>query len=794
MKPYPFDIFPLCRQEAQIQGEYYRISVLTAGLIRLEYDATGKFEDRATQSVINREFSLTPFTVIDQQDHLEIMTDKVHLVYDKKPFSKNGLSIQAMGDFSAHGSIWHYGEHFEDLGGTARTLDEADGAVTLERGIIGRQGFSLLDDSHSLLLTETGWVEPRNGSCNDIYFFGYGHDYLQALKDFYHLCGKAPMVPRYALGNWWSRYYKYTEASYLALMERFDRENLPFTVAVIDMDWHVTQVEPKYGNGWTGYSWNRDYFPDPARFLRRLHERGMQVTLNVHPADGVRAFEDAYVEMAKDLGIDYEKHLPIRFDVAQRRFMDAYFKHLHHPQEAIGVDFWWVDWQSGGISKIEGLDPLWMLNHYHYLDNRRDGKRPMAFSRYAGPGSHRYPIGFSGDSIVTWKSLAFQPFFTANASNIGYGMWSHDIGGHMRGFKDDEMAGRWVQFGVFAPIMRLHSSSSAFNAKEPWRYKMEVEKMMGGFLRLRHQMIPYMYTMNHRAYEQGIPLMLPMYYDYPQVQEAYEVPNQYAFGSEMIAAPVTTPRLDRLNVSKTTVWIPEGMYIDFFTNMIYRGGRKMNLYRDIQSIPVLAKAGAIIPMTDAIRAEEAGGNPASLHIRVFVGGDGCFTLYEDDNRTCGYENGDCAKTQMTLDWQENGVFTIHRSEGNLDLIPQVRHYRITVVGIRDCLAAASVDDRPVDIQKNYDPARNEMDLDLGLCPVTGEIKVIFEKAQLAQNHIDERCFAFLDQAEIEFELKDRLYQKVMQAVDMPQLLSQFLSMELEADLFGALCEICTASV
>ena len=96
---------------------------------------------------------------------------------------------------------------------------------------------------------------------------------------------------------------------------------------------------------------------------------------------------------------------------------------------------------------MEGLDPLWMLNHFHFLDNARDGKRPMTFSRYAGPGSHRYPVGFSGDTVVTWESLQFQPYFTSTASNIGYGWWSHDIGGHMGGYKDDELEGRWVSAG-----------------------------------------------------------------------------------------------------------------------------------------------------------------------------------------------------------------------------------------------------------------------------------------------------------------------------------------------------------
>ena len=134
------------------------------------------------------------------------------------------------------------------------------------------------------------------------------------------------------------------------------------------------------------------------------------------------------------------------------------------------------------------------------MDSAREGKRPLTFSRYAGPGSHRYPIGFSGDTIVTWESLDFQPYFTLTASNIGYGWWSHDIGGHMLGYKDDEMTVRWVQLGIYSPIMRLHSSSSEFNGKEPWRYKKEAEMVMDHMLRERHRMIPYLYTMNYRSY------------------------------------------------------------------------------------------------------------------------------------------------------------------------------------------------------------------------------------------------------------------------------------------------------
>lgn len=223
-------------------------------------------------------------------------------------------------------------------------------------------------------------------------------------------------------------------------MERFEKEELPFSVAVIDMDWHlVDDVEPRYGSGWTGYTWNKKFFPDPKEFMSWLHEHHMKVTLNVHPADGIRAYEELYPRVAEKMGIDPKSEQAVLFDPADPDFMEVYLKELHHPLEEEGVDFWWLDWQQGGITKIPGLDPLWMLNHYHFLDSSWKGNRPMTFSRYAGVGSHRYPIGFSGDTVISWESLDFQPYFTSTASNIGYGWWSHDIGGHMMGVRDDEL-------------------------------------------------------------------------------------------------------------------------------------------------------------------------------------------------------------------------------------------------------------------------------------------------------------------------------------------------------------------
>ena len=781
---------PKALEENVIQGEKYRITMLTQGLIRLEYSEDGCFEDRATQSVWNRDFPKTEFRCKETLDSLEIFTSRIHLVYDKQKFSPNGLSVQVLGQYINHGSIWHYGQDFQNLGGTARTLDEADGAIPLEKGIMGRVGFSLLDDSKSLVLTEDGWIEPRKSKGEDLYFWGYGHDYLEALKDFYYLCGKLPMVPRYALGNWWSRYYKYTEESYMELMERFEKEDLPFSVAVIDMDWHLVDIDPKYGSGWTGYTWNREFFPDPDRFLKWLHDRNMHVTLNIHPADGVRAYEAVYEDMAKTMGVDYENEEPVNFDAADPKYMEASFDHIFHPMEEKGVDFWWIDWQQGGVTKVEGLDPLWVLNHYHYLDNARDGKRPMTFSRYAGPGSHRYPIGFSGDTLITWESLDFQPYFTSTASNIGYAMWSHDIGGHMQGIKDDEMAGRWLQYGVFTPIMRLHSSCGEFNGKEPWRYKTEIRLVMEEFLRLRHKLIPYLYTMNYRTYQEDIPLVLPMYYHNPEREEAYQVPNEYEFGSQLLIAPVTSKRIDRLNVAKVKVWLPEGTYYDIFTGRKYKGNRIMMMYRDIQSIPVLAKAGAVIPMTEEIR--EAGANPGQLTIQVYAGADGEFVLYEDDNTTEDYKDGKCVKTRMQVSWGESSRLVIEKPEGCLEYLPEKRTYTVKFHGVCDSNVRAEADGASCLTQCSYDEKTNTLTCQVETLPSDTRIQVVLEKAVQAENHVTEECFDFLNQAEIPFPLKEALYQTIKDQEDKTVLLSTLQAMELDRELLGALTEIITA--
>ena len=514
----------------------------------------------------------------------------------------------------------------------------------------------------------------------------------------------------------------------------------------------------------------------------------MKVSLNLHPADGIRAYEEIYAEMAEAMGIDPATGEGVNFDITNPDFLRKYFDIVLHPFEEEGVDFWWIDWQQGTNCRIEGLDPLWMLNHYHYLDNGRDGKRPMTFSRYAGPGSHRYPVGFSGDTHITWDSLDFQPYFTATASNIGYGWWSHDIGGHMQGYRDETMTARWMQLGVFSPINRIHSTKDIFYSKEPWFFPLEIRRSMGTFLRLRHKLLPYLYTMNYRAYSQDLPIVEPMYYAYPEEPEAYEVKNQYLFGSELIAAPITRKNNPSLHVGKVKVWLPEGTYIDFFTGMIYKGGRMLSMFRDIQSMPVLAKAGAIVPMTDEIFGDAPLSNPDSLRILAFAGADGRFALYEDDNDTEAYKEGVCAVTEMEWSWQEK-TFAVRPVKGEAGLIPEKRSFTLEIRGCTEAAVSVTKNGQPVSCTVSYAP-------DKGILTVSGaeagpEDALVFSfggEMALASNDSTRRIFDFLNQAEIPYLTKQAIYKTVRRYTDVGEILGALRAMDLEEDLFDCISE------
>ncbi|KAK8016736.1 hypothetical protein PG993_014925 [Apiospora rasikravindrae] len=636
MDQYKFPCEPLANEESMVKGPQYRFTLIDDKVLRYEWAEDGVFEDRASTFAINRKFPKPEFRVRDSETELSIITPSLHLTYDKKRFSPNGLGATFSAKMTDWGAEWRFGqEPGSNLGGTARTLDGVDGRCDMGSGILCRDGYSVLDDSESMLFDGKGFVTPRrSGDRVDGYLFCYAYDFKGVMESFYAISGRQPIVPRWCLGNWWSRYHAYDHKEYLALMDKFQENDIPMSVAVIDMDWHWVKEDHVPHTGWTGYTWNTDLFPDPAEFGKELHKRGLKMTLNDHPHAGIAHHEEVYEEVAKVLGHDTTHRDAVLFDPASPEFLHAFFNIVHRKLEDRGTcDFWWVDWQQGSHTKTPGFDPLWLLNHFQFLDTKQahgDESNPIIFSRYGGPGSHRYPVGFSGDTEATWDSLKFQPEFTATASNIGYGWWSHDIGGHLPGYRDDEMTARWVQYGAFSPILRHHSSLSRWMSKEPWLYRNECMLAMKEAMRQRHRLVPYIFSFNASASSSSIlPLVQPLYWRYPQRPEAYRYPNQYFFGQSLLVAPVVTPRDESTNLAKTQVWLPPLRHVDIYTGTIYDGDRDVDLYRSLDRIPVLAPEGSIIPLDQAKVPANGCRNPSGFEVIVVVGRDGQFDIVED---------------------------------------------------------------------------------------------------------------------------------------------------------------------
>lgn len=766
LEQFKFPMDPVAPSYNVVIRDHVRFTLLNEHVIRMEYSPSKKFEDRASQVILNRNFPKVNYQLKESETALEIKTDIFHLTYVKgQAFTKDTLKVRLL----ENNNYYRYGiKDPENLRSTNRTLDGVDGDIPLHEGLVSKNGYAVIDDSNSLVFTEDFWLTTREPGHIDLYYFGFGHQYKKAIQFFQKISGHTPMLPRFAFGNWWSRYYDYTEESLKDLIETFDQHNIPLSVCVIDMDWHLTDIPKEYGNGWTGFTWNKELFPDPKRMLDYLKDKNLKVALNLHPADGILPHEESYEAVATFMGIDPNEKVPIEFDCTDPRFMNAYFNLVLHPHEEIGVDFWWIDWQQGETSKIPGLDPLWMLNHTHFLDLARKNKRSIILSRWSGLGAHRYPIGFSGDTIVTWESLDFQPYFTATASNINYGYWSHDIGGHFLGKEEKELYIRWVQYGVFSPIFRLHSSKNPFTRREPWNWGTDALEIVRDFMQLRHQLIPYIYTMSYRNYHEGLPMILPTYYECDK-QLAYEYKNQYYFGSELFIAPITKPMNQDMNHSLQELWLPDGKWYNFFNYRSYTGDRVYLLPFNIEQYPVFAKAGAIIPLSkDTGNTTD---NPKLLEVKVFPGGNNTFKLYEDDGISNDYLNGLYTITTFDVNVEKKKLKFTMTFDDQYDQFIQDRTYRIHFVNVNEGYKIQS----NVNYQESYFDHQLYVEFKKEQSTITFEL-LHDEQIEYVQTvDLTSYIHGMLFEAEINMILKERILQAIRESKDRYEMVSRLLS-------------------
>lgn len=659
-----------------VQGNKYRISVISERIVRLEFSETGQFLDKPTQLIKKRNIGIPDFAVRQDANILEVTTKYFALNYIKEqPFvgpkvdPLKNLKITLLSKDRDRNKDWYVGHpEAKNMLGNMVSVD-VNIPKNLQKGLYSLDGFVSLDDSYGKIIMEDGTLANALDNHLDIYVFMYDRDFKQALFDYFKMTGAPSLIPRYALGNWWSRNILYDEQSALQLVRQFERNKIPLSVMLFDHDWHIRNVENNT-NLKTGFTFNPELFKDPKSLIEEFHKRGIRVGLCVNPTNGIYPHEQYYPQAMEYLKL--EAPTVIEFDPFNPKIVDVLFKMFLHPLEALGVDFFWND-SNGNMD----VNKLWALNHYMYLDSGRSKeKRALLLARASVFAPHRYPVLYGGSSEVSWKALKNLPFQYLNAANVGVSWWSHDVGGNHGGIEDGELFLRYIQLSTFGPILRFHGARGKYYKREPWVWDAKTSSIAADYLRLRHRLIPYLYTEAYNYTKSGTPLIQPFYYNYMWVYDDDLYKNQYYLGSQLLVCPILEPKDPIMNRTIHRFFVPDGTWYDFVTGKKFPGNKKYISFFKESDYPVFAHSGSIIPFSNRSDYNNIG-LPTDIEIQIFPGASNTYTLYEDDGVTSLYREGYYLKTSIDYNYLRNNYTVIIRSiDGKSGIAPDKRNYKM----------------------------------------------------------------------------------------------------------------------
>ncbi len=655
--------------DAVKKGNSYRITVLSERLIRLEYAKDGKFNDNLTDLVLNRKFPVPSFKVEEDERYLIITTKYFSLQYLKeKPFKgpiyapDSYLKVKLLNT----DKFWYY-DHPEvrNFKSSSFSLDDFKGNNKLDKGLYSVDGFVSINDTKPLIVDDLGILTDSNDDYIDTYLFMYKRDFGLCLKDYFTLTGYPTLIPRYALGIWWYRDKIYTENDVYDLIDVFKQKEIPLSVLLLGEFWH-TKDEHNYNLYKSGYSFNKKLFPNPETFMENLHEKGIYLGINIDPSEGISPKDEVYEECAKEL--DYKDGKTIPFNAFDKMFMVTYFEDIINPLTKMNVDFFWIDYKAN-------KKYLRVLDFYHIRDFKQsDYKRPMLLTRNTGIAAHRNGVLYSGETIVSWDTLRYLPFFNCSASNIGLSWWSHDVGGFKDGIEDAELYTRYCQLATFSPIFRFSAKRGVYYKREPWLWDYRTFNIVKSYTSLRMRLIPYIYSFAYTYASTGIPVIQPLYYGYPELYDEPDYKTEYYFGNELFVSPIVNPEDPVMDRSIKRLFLPKGTWYEFISGKKYSGGKRYVAFYKDEDYPVFAKAGAIIPMNHNV---DNVNNPEHLDVQVFPGKSNTFKLYEDDGITSLYEQGYYHITSFEYAYSNDGYsLMISPLKGKAAVIPDKRTYSI----------------------------------------------------------------------------------------------------------------------
>lgn len=642
----------LANNECVFKGKYYRITVLTERLLRLEYNPNGIFNDNLTELVVNRNFEKPNFVVNQNNDVLQINTNYFELTYLKE---KNflGSKVAPMKNLKIKllntDKTWYY--NHPEVRNFKVNISGFEGKK-LQKSLYSQDGFVSIDDSNSYIILENGSFSLNNNKGIDIYVFLYNKDFYYCLNDYFKLTGNPPLLPRYALGNWWNKNENYTDEELKKVVKKFKDNNIPISLFTLN-NW----------NNLSSHDFSSKY--NSSDLLSMFKELNIKFGLSLVENNYFKYGTQDYIKLVKYLYRDKNNNIP--FNVLDCKTIDAFLKILINPLDVLGIDFYFL--------KNKDLNFYNILKYYLYNNNYKYNRRPLLLSYNTSVASHRYSISYIGESKVSWNTLKQIPKFICDSSNIGNSFFCYDIGGTKDGIEEGELFDRFVQLGVFSPITMLGSSGGNYYKREPWKWGFKTFKISSDFLKLRYRLIPYLYTESYKYYKFGKPLIEPLYYKYPNAYDDPLYNDEYFLGTSFLVSPITSRKDYIMNRVIEKIFIPKGVWYDFFTGKVFKGEKRYVSFYKEEEYPVFVKAGSIIPMSLNFYNDVA--VPKKLEIQVFPGDNNTYSIYEDDGVSNNYLKGEYLITNIEYVYRKNNYgLTILPVSGKKGIIPKFRDYKI----------------------------------------------------------------------------------------------------------------------
>lgn len=647
-------------------GSNYRITVYSERLVRLEYSANGNFFDGHSTLVNNRAFPDCNVEVAEEGNSLILKSHYFTLQYNKgqsffgtKLFPDANLRIQ----LNETDKIWFPGNaEVRNFKLNGFSLNEKSKYF---KSLYSTDGFAMVNDTNTIVFDEKGNIKARDDGNIDMYVFMYRRDFALCLQDFFRLTGFPELLPKYALGIWWNRDRIYTADDAHMLVNLFSKYDIPISVFLLSEFWHLKNINNPVAKK-SGYSFSTELFSDPSQFISSMNDKNIKVGLNFDPSEGINPLDEVYPLFDNGSGT------VVPFNAFDVVFANKFYEGIIAPLNI--VDFLWVDFTS---------DLMSMKSLNYYVKKSRLKSRFLTLTRNTGLGSHKYPVLYSGQTTVSWKTLDSLPKYNAGASNYGLSWWSHDVGGFKDGVEESELYTRYVQFSTFSPIFRFSAKRGPYYKREPWLWDIKTMMIVKSYCDLRYRLIPYIYSEGYKYSTTGAPLCMPLYYNDPQLYDETEYKNEYKFGSELLLAPITKPMNTLINRSIHKVFLPQGIWYDFKSGKKFMGNKRyVTFYKD-EEYPYFAKAGAIIPLAVLPSKKNDLSNPTTLEVNVFPGLSNMYRMYEDDGETLDYKNGDFCTTVFDFNYKKNNFSLIVRpADGRTGIIPDLRNYIIKFRNIK----------------------------------------------------------------------------------------------------------------